>query len=86
MDRTEAMLIQRTLNTYFDLESRKRAIERELGDLKKGCKPANVNHGNFDLIFTEDAQNRLRKFMIQLGEEQVKLLDSQMNSIVVRKE
>ena len=84
MDGKEARLIQETLNLYFNLESRKRAIERELGDLKRGGIPANVNHGNFDLIFTEGGQDRLRKFMIQLGEEQVALLDAQMNSIVVR--
>lgn len=84
MDDKEARLIQETLNLYFNLESRKRAIERELDDLKRGGKPANVNHGNFDLIFTEEAQDRLRKFMIQLGEEQVALLNAQMNTIVVR--
>lgn len=83
MDIKEARLIQNTLNTYFDLESRKRAIERELKDLKNGSKPGYINHGNFDLIFTEEAQDRLRKFMIQLGEEQAALLDAQMKVIEV---
>lgn len=85
MDNTEAMMIQHTLNVYFNLDHRKRAIERELGDLKRGGKPGYVNHSNFDLIFTEEAQDRLRKIMIQLGEEQVELLDAQMTSIEVKK-
>ena len=85
MDGKEARLIQETLNLYFNLESRKRAIQRELCDLKRGGKPGYVNHSNFDLIFTEEAQERLRNFMIRLGEEQVDLLDAQMTSIEVRK-
>lgn len=84
MDSKEARLIQDTLNTYFNLESRKRAIERELKDLKNGSKPGYINHGNFDFIFTEEAQERLRNFMIQLGEEQVALLDAQMNAIEIQ--
>lgn len=83
MDLKEAHMIQETLNLYFNLNHKKDAIERELDSIKHGVSFSNIRHGNFELIFTKDAQDRLRNFLIMLGEEQVKLLEAQMTSVFI---
>lgn len=83
MDLKEARMIQETLNLYFNLNHKKDAIERELDAIKHGASLYGIRRENFELIFTEDAQDRLRNFLIMLGEEQVKLLESQTASIVI---
>ena len=83
MNLKEAHMIQETLNLYFNLNHKKDAIERELDSIKHGVSFSNIRHGNFELIFTEDAQKRLRNFLIMLGEEQVKMLEIQMTSVVI---
>lgn len=83
MDLKEARMIQETLNLYFNLNYKKNAIERELDAIKHGASLYSIRSENFELIFTEDAQDRLRNFLIMLGEEQVKLLESQVASIVI---